>query len=185
MRAADIVMTHENIAPEYSVEVDLTSLGRAGKVFRLAANEGECRKIAVRLGVISVEKLEGEIRLTATKTDINATGVVQASLVRECVASLEPMPEIIDENFEISFIRQAPSDPGAADEDSEDWLLPEVHEGDIFDVGELLVQQLSLAMAPFPRKPGAPSLAEQYGRSGPVSPFSDLQAILEKDQKKQ
>ena len=178
-------MTQEDLAPEYSVDVDLTSLGRAGKLFRLAANEDECRKIAARLGVISIEKLEGEMRLTATKTDINATGVVQASLMRECVASLEPMPETIDENFEISFVRQAPADPGAADEKSEDWILPEVHEGDMFDVGELLVQQLSLAMAPFPRKPGAISLAEQYGQSGRVSPFSDLQAILEKDQKKQ
>lgn len=185
MTATDIIMTQENIAPEYSVEVDLPSLGRAGKFFKLAANEDECSKIAARLGVIKIAKLEGEMRLSATKTDIKASGVVNASLIRECVSSLEPMPEQIDENFQISFSRQPPSQTDAADEESEDLLLPEYHEGEMFDVGELLVQQLSLAMTPFPRKPGAPSLAEQYGRSGPVSPFSDLQAMLEKDQKKQ
>lgn len=178
-------MTQEDLTPEYSVEIDLPSLGRAGKLFKLAANEGECRKIAARLGVIAIEKLEGEMRLTATKTDIAASGVVEASLIRECVASLEPMTESIDENFQISFTRQPPPEIDAGDVESEDWRLPEYHEGDSFDVGELLVQQLSLAMAPFPRKSGAPSLTEQYGRSGPVSPFSDLQAILEKDQKKQ
>ena len=109
MIATDTIMTQENIAPEYSVEVDLPSLGRAGKFFKLAANEDECSRIAARLGIIKVEKLEGEMRLSATKTDIKANGVVEASLIRECVSSLEPMPEQIDENFQISFSRQPPS----------------------------------------------------------------------------
>lgn len=178
-------MTQENIAAEYSVEVDLTTLGRAGKLFPLAANESVCRKIASRLGVIAVEKLEGKIRLVATKTEINATGVVKASLVRECVASLEPMTENIDESFEIGFARQAPLDQSANGDDSEGWTMSESHKGDMLDVGELFVQQLSLAMTAFPRKPGAVSLAEQYGQPGSISPFSDLQAVLEKDQKKQ
>ena len=70
------------------------------------------------------------------------------------------MIENINENFEIRFTRQAPSDPVASGEDSDDWNRSELHEGDMLDVGELLVQQLSLAMAAFPRKQGAPSLAE-------------------------
>ncbi len=178
-------MTQKTIPPEFSVETDLAALGKAGKLFRLATDDDQRRKIAERLGVIAVEKLEGEIRLTATRSDIHAAGIVKASLRRECVASLEPMTENIDEKFEISFIRQAPTETEGANEESEDWMLAEVHEGDVFDVGELLVQQLSLAMAPFPRKPGAASLAEQYGQSGSVSPFGDLQAVLEKGQKKQ
>ena len=93
-------------------------------------------------------------------------------MTRECVASLEEMKEIVDEAFEVEFLRQKP-EPNL-NEDVEDWELPEVHEGQIFDIGELLVQQLSLAMKPFPRKEGAVSLTELYGDGGSVSPFADL-----------
>ncbi len=177
--------TEENIPPEFSVEVDLSALSRVGKTLRLAANEGECRKIAKRLGVVSIGDLEGEVRLTASKADIAATGVVRASLVRECIASLEPLSEVVDETFDIKFVRQALPEVADNAEDGEDWDLPELHEGDIFDVGELLVQQLSLAMAAFPRKQGASSLVEQYGQTELDSPFSVLQAVFEKDDKKQ
>lgn len=177
--------TETNIAAEFSVEIDLSSLGRGGKHYHPAANRDECAKVAARLGVIAVQSLEGDVRLTATKAEIHAVGAVRAKLVRECVASLEPMDEIVDEDFSIDFIRHAPA---KSDEDSleeDDLSGPELHEGDIFDIGELLVQQLSLAMAAFPRKSGAASLAEEYGRSGSDSPFAELQGFLEKNEKKQ
>ena len=178
-------MKQETIKPEFSVEVDLISLGRGEKLFRLAANDDERSKIAHRLCVIAVENLEGEIRLTVSKTQISAVGSVRARLIRECVASLEPMTEDVNENFEIRFMRQAPKEPDLKNDDSEGWNLSELHEGEVFDVGELLVQQLSLAMAAFPRKQGASSLAEQYGRTGSDSPFSELRAVLKKDNNKQ
>lgn len=177
--------TETNIAPEFSVEIDLNALGRSGKQYRPAASAEECAKVAARLAVIAVQSLEGEVRLTATKSEIHAAGVVRAKLIRECVASLEPMEEIVDEDFNIDFIRQAPAEIEENGLDGEDLAGPELHEGDIFDVGELLVQQLSLAMAAFPRKSGATSLAEEYGRSGADSPFAELQGIFEKGDKKQ
>lgn len=163
--------------PEFSYEIELGDVGRQGKAFRLAAGEEERRRIAERLGAPSVEKLEGELRVSATKTAIRVEGSIEAELTRECVASLESMQERVAEEFDLDFLREAPE----PEDGEEGWETPEVHEGDRLDLGELLVQQLSLAMDPFPRKEGVESLAETYAPKGTVSPFAGLKEALEKD----
>ena len=158
---------------EFSHAVDLRDLRGAPGAFDLAASPSQCALIAKRLGVPGVSRLEGRVTLKVSKTEIIASGVLKADLTRECVASLEEMAETVEDAFEVGFLRAAPSEAPEEDE-AEDWDAPEVHEGDIFDLGEFLTQQLALAMEPFPRKPGAVSLAERYGEDKPVSPFADL-----------
>lgn len=177
------MMTAKTPAPEFSVEIDLDALPQGGKTFRLHANAAERAAVARRLGALSVEKLEGEVRLAATATTIVANGRVTAQLVRQCVASLEDLTEAIDEAFETEFLRTL--EGGAEARGDDPWDAPEVHEGGIFDAGEFIVQQLSLAMDPFPRKPDAPNLAEQYGRSPERSAFSGLAEKFEKSEKNQ
>lgn len=178
-------MTQTSTA-EFSHEVDLTSLSRGEKRVRLTASKEECAKIAARLGVIAVDELNGELTLKATKVEITIRGHMRARLIRECVASLEEMDEEISEDFDVTFLRQADEHAFSSEDASDDasWdgeeVPPEIHEGDHFDLGEFLVQQLALAMDPFPRKPGAVSLAEAYGGGGKVSPFSGLREKLEK-----
>ncbi len=164
-------------APEFSYEVDVDDVGRAGKKFQLSANEGEREKIAARLKTPSVENLEGEMKVTASKTMVRITGDIKANLTRECVASLEPMAETVAETFEIQFTRIPPE---VEEADEEDLDAPEYLEGPILDLGELLVQQLSLAMDPFPRKEGAESLAKAYAPAENVSPFAALKGRVGK-----
>ena len=171
----------EETPVEFSVAVDLRALKGGGKTFRLAASPEECALLAKRLGVPAVQRLEGEIALAVSKTEITAAGTLRAALTRQCVASLEEMTETVEDAFEVAFVRSPPNALQLQDEveaeteaETEDWDAPEVHEGDVFDLGEFLTQQLALAMAPFPRKPGAASLAEQFGEDKPVSPFADL-----------
>jgi len=173
-----------DIAHEFSHEVDLTKLSKTGKNFRLEADEDARAKIAARLRVPAVKALTGDIHISATPKTILARGVVRAQLVRECVASLEELDETVDDAFEVEFLRSA-DDAAPDSSDDEDWLAPEVHEEPVFDIGELLVQQLSLAMDPFPRKQGAVSLAETYGRASESSPFAVLQGKIEKTEENQ
>ena len=162
-------------AAEFSYAIDIGDVGRAGKTFRLAASEAERAKIAARLETPSVEKLQGEMKVTATKTAVRIIGEIAAELTRECVASLEPMAEVINESFEIDFTRIPPETDEEEDLDAPDYL-----DGTMVDLGELLVQQLSLAMDPFPRKEGAQSLAETYASEEKVSPFAALKGALGK-----
>lgn len=170
-------------APEFSVEINLGDLPRGGKLFHLKAGKAECAAIAKRLGVPAVKLLEGDIHLAATKTNISAVGTLRATLVRECVASLEEMDEAVSDSFELEFVRDESLVP--EEEGVEEWELPEVHEGPVFDLGELLAQQLSLAMNPFPRKEGARSLVEDYGAARESSPFAALRQVSEKSEEKQ
>lgn len=163
--------------PEFSYEIEIDDVGKQGRVFRLAASEEERARIAARLGAPAVQKLEGELRVSATKSMIRVEGSLDAELTRECVASLEEMQETVAETFDIDFLREAQEETGA----EEDLDAPEVHEGDRLDLGELLVQQLALAMDPFPRKEGARSLAEAYAPKETVSPFAALKGALAKD----
>ncbi len=180
-------MTKEPNAPppEFSVEVDLEEIGRQSKSFHLAPDAKQREAIAWRLGAPAVNSLEGDVTLKVAKTHIRASGSVRATLTRMCVASLEPMTEAIDEEFDIEFLRQAPDETAReAEEDALDDLI-EIHENPVLDVGELLVQQLSLAMDPFPRKEGATSLVEQYGRTQEESPFAVLRGAFGKDEENQ
>lgn len=172
--------------PEWAFVVDLASLPRGGRDLSLEADEETRARIARRLQIPAVNRLASTLRVSASLGEIQVTGQVRAELVRECVASLEEITETVDEVFEIEFLRQPPDLPEAPDEDDEDWLnAPEVHEDPTIDAAELVIQQLSLAMDPFPRKPGARSLAEEYGREEEPSPFAELLAKTVKSEKKQ
>ena len=160
---------------EFSALADLRQLTGSAKAFRLSASSEERSGVSRRLGVRHVKTLEGEATLFVTKTHIKASGVLRAVLMRECVASLEEMTERIEEPFEIEFLRVRPAlSSKSLDVEEEDLDAPEIYEGDVFDLGELLTQQLSLAMSAFPRKEGAASLAEEFGEDKPVSPFAAL-----------
>ncbi len=169
-------------SPELSYIVSLEELPKGGRKFEISANADQCVAIAKRFSVIAVETLNGEITIRAAKSRIEVRGAVKATLRRECVASLEEFVETIEEPFEISYIRTA-----AAISDEEDVTLdtPDIHEGPDFDIGELLVQQASLAMSPFPRKPGAASLAKEFGSESEMSAFAQALASATKREENQ
>ncbi|WDI30651.1 DUF177 domain-containing protein [Hyphococcus flavus] len=183
-------MNTENDDPEFSHKVDLGGLPRSGKAFRLVADNVSLERIATRLNVISADAFSCDLHLRASRHEINITGKVTATLIRECVASLEPMEEVIDESFDVEFARSSPDNLRKENEDGEavyegEDIPPEIHEGEIFDIGEFAVQQLALAMNPFPRMPGAQSLAEVYGREDNVSPFAVLAEKFKKSDENQ
>jgi len=169
-------------APEYSVCVTLDDLPKGGRHFVLEANAEERIAVAKRLGVPAIESLSGDLRITASKERFAVRGTVAARLTRECVVSLEEIAEDVDERFDIHFVRRET----ASETDDEELSLdaPEVHSNPVFDVGELLIQQLSLAMAPFPKKQGASGLTSEFATQEEASPFAQaLGKAIKSDQK--
>ena len=135
--------------------------------------------IAERIDAPEVIRLRSEIELHKTARGLSVSGTLDAALVRECVASLEPFEEAINEPFELQFTRSA--EPDAHGEAEIDPDAPEPLTGDSIDLADLLIQQLSLAMAPFPRKPGAASLAEKFAPPQSISPFEALKSKIAED----
>ncbi|MGH6982022.1 MAG: YceD family protein, partial [Stellaceae bacterium] len=71
-------------------------------------------------------------------------------LIQTDVATLDPLPAHIDDEFALLFGAEA-DDAAALDPDAE---LIEPIEGGLIDLGETVAQQLSLAIDPYPRASG-------------------------------
>jgi uncharacterized metal-binding protein YceD (DUF177 family) len=152
--------------------VSIAELPDAGATFQIEANDLARGDVARRLGVERVDRLCGQVTLEPFEQEVVATGQVEALLLRECVASLEPFVEPVADEFRIRFVRDL-----AAHTNQEtllDFETFELLDGPTLDIGELMVQQVALAMSPYPRKPDAEPLTRDYGEAGSVSPFSVL-----------
>ena len=101
---------------------------------------------------------------------IAADGLLTARVEQECVVSLDPFPVTVEHAFTVIFapaeaVTDEPDDPDAPD------ILP--YEAPALDLGEATVEELALALDPFPRKPGA-ELPDQSGPEATIHPFAAL-----------
>lgn len=158
--------------------VEIAALQRGKNRFHLAPDEAQRRKIADRLSEPSIEALEGDFILTPFSGGVDLDLHVTGRINRLCVASLEPLVEVVDERYAIRFERNFAED---ADDGDAEVFSREPLEGDTLDLGEILIQHLSLSLDPHPRKPGAKSLAESYRDPVNLSPFSGLKGIVDGD----
>ncbi len=178
------------LSPEFSKIIDVTTLTTSGRHYTLEPDDESLSKIAKRFTIPAIVSLQAKLKVMPIQAGATISGSIQASLVRECVASLEEMDEKVTFDFEITFDRTAPDVSDLSEEALADLGLekslellegPEPLEGDLIDIGELMVQQLSLAMDPFPRKEGAQSLSELYGTVEETSPFAILKGAITGD----
>lgn len=156
----------------FSKVISLDDMPLPGFDWRIEADEAARKAIAERLQIPEVTRLAGELHVMRNSDGIDLSGRLGATLQRLCVASLEPMEETVSEAFEIRFSTDA--EPGG----DIDVDAPEPFPEEGLDLAEILVQQLALAMAPYPHKEGVRPLAEDYGGSGHVSPFDALKGAF-------
>lgn len=161
----------------FSLPVSLSALPAAGRTFDLVPDPATRAAIAARLGVPAVERLSGRILLAPEPGGYRLAGRVEAALSRVCVVTLEPLSETVDERFTLRFA----SGGGAVAEDADPTLdedAPEPLDGDSLDIAEMLVQQLALAMTPYPRRPDASFASAEFGESLEKSPFAVLKGAI-------
>lgn len=157
--------------------VDVASLDASGGDYVIEPTEAERAAIAKRLGIPAIKSLRGEFRLTPLRGGVEIRLKIDAEAERICVASLEPMRETIREEIRMQFDRNYAEDESDDLADSE--LLREPLDGDELDLGELLVQHLSLSLDPYPRKEGAEGLADKFRDATSSSPFSALKGLAD------
>lgn len=158
----------------FSKIVDLSRL-KEPQTFNLAAPPDALAAIAARLETPAVISLSGAVVVTPTAEGAQVDGAVKAALRRECVVTLEPLDERIDETFSIRFARESDALAEIELDLEEDWTEPLL--GEALDVADILVQQVALAMEPYPRKPGAAAPAALNPSPEQVSPFAVLKSL--------
>jgi uncharacterized metal-binding protein YceD (DUF177 family) len=138
---------------EFSRPVTADRIGTNWATYDLDATEAERAALARRFGLIAIDRLVGQARLKRGRGGevIEFQAHLEASVRQACIVSLEPVPEEIDEDFSLDFA----SYPDGEGPDDHDLEAPEPIENGVIDLGEVLAQQLALALDPYPRAAGA------------------------------
>ena len=162
------------MTPEFSRPFRAGQIGPEGRHETLRATPAERASLAARFGIPAVERLEAELTLRPEPGGgFRVTGTLEAEVVQSCVVTLEPVPQHVAETVELRVLPEGAEfseDPEAPDEIA--------IEGDSFDLGEALAEQLALGLDPYPRAPGA-ELPEE-ARAGAATPFGALAALRRK-----
>lgn len=160
---------------EFSRTFHVVPLPEAGLDFDLVASPAERAALARRLDLLALDRLEADGRIDPDSSTggIVVSGTLRAAVTQRCVVTLEPVPQEIDTEFRRLFAHEA-EEPG--DELEIDPLadLPEPLEGSLLDVGELVTEELALALDPYPRAAGVPEVAVGDDEDGPSGPFAAL-----------
>ncbi|HTK35954.1 MAG TPA: YceD family protein [Caulobacteraceae bacterium] len=169
---------------DWSVPVRLSDVGRGPEARRLEPDEAQRKQIAAALGLAGLPAFSGEIRLVPWHDGAEIHGRWTAKVTYACGLTLEPFDEDLEGDFTVRAV--PPSSPLAAEDEAAEAELdldpeaddpPDVLEGEALDLAGYLIEDLSLSLDPFPRKPGAvfepPNLGE------PESPFAVLKRLKE------
>jgi len=162
------------MAPELSRPLRLTG---APRDLTLAATPAEGAALARRYAILAVSSLTASVALRPIDGGrTRVTGRLRAEVTQACVVSLEPVPQTVDVSLDLLILPEgeAPTDD---DPESPDEIESEQ---DRIDLGEVLAEQLALALDPYPRAPGAALPAEVTEPEAPapaptrMNPFAAL-----------
>lgn len=148
---------------EFSRPERLDLIGAGERVTKVSANALERAALAVRFGLVSIDRLEARFGLRKDATGIRAKGHLGATLVQACVVTEDPIPVTIEEDFELLFVAE-PDVPGEDEiELSEDACDVVFFTGGAIDLGEAAAETMALALDPFPRSPRAQDTLAEAG----------------------
>jgi hypothetical protein len=156
--------------------IEVSRIPLTGSTETVVAEPSECALIARRLGLPAIHNLTAELMLTRWRGEgVKVAGQFVADVEEICVVTLDPFREEVRGVIERYFL------PGVASVSDEADVDP-LEEGTI-DLGEPIIESLSLALDPYPRKPGAEfhdiaddsNPAADQGSSSPFAALAGLQ----------
>jgi len=168
----------------WSVPVVAAEVPETGHHVELEPDEATRQAIAKVADVATLPRLKAIFDLTRLGAEgLRVEGRVLATVVQNCVVTLESIESRIDEAVDLVFRPEAGELPGASAEDVDALdteVPPETLVDGMVDLGTLATEFLILGIDPYPRKPDAVFDAPPAG--DPAShPFAAL-AALKKDQ---
>ena len=142
--------------------------------FDLSPSATEREALARVLGVPSIKKLKfaGTIAAVGGK-DWRLEADLGATVVQECVVTLDPVTTRIDEDIIRTYVAELPDIAGSEVEMPEDDSVDEIPE--TIDLGVVLREALELALPAFPRSEDA-TLGEAVFTEAGSTPMTDEDA---------
>ncbi|MBX7541258.1 YceD family protein [Qipengyuania sphaerica] len=153
------------------------------------ADEAERAALAKRFGVTAIESFTADVDFDEKDEAVIATGTLAATIEQPCAVTREDFTYDVSEPFSLRFV---PAGRIADYEEDEEFELTEEdldeieYEGETFDLGEAIAQELGLAIDPYREGPGADDAREDAGIESdedrtPSGPLAEALAGLRKD----
>jgi uncharacterized metal-binding protein YceD (DUF177 family) len=162
--------------------VELTNLSEAGMDILLAPSEAERSQIADWSDVSAIPFFEAKVTLKRlSPSRFSYVAELRAEVIQPCSVTLEPVTQRIEERFSRELhlthaTRHRPElvelAPGAGEDEA-----PEEIESSRYNVAGPVLEELSLAIDPYPRAPGV--AYEAPAEDKPPSPFAALAKLKE------
>ena len=166
-----------------SFKVNVMRLPKKGMPVVVEADARQRAALAEAHGLLSVERYRADLLVTPWRRNgVKVAGVVEANIVQQCVATLDPVTAVIAEPVEGLFLPEQSKLGRLGFETGGEILLdadgpdaPEVFSGDTIDAGALAEEFFGLALDPYPRKPGvsAVALADDAAVPEPNGPLQE------------
>lgn len=155
----------------------------------IEANEQERAALAARFGITAILALTATASFGEEDEAVIVDGTLEATLEQPCAVTRDPLTYDISENFSLRFVPEGRM--GEYEEDAEFELTEEdldeiEYEGDAFDLGEAIAQELGLAIDPYREGPGADKAREEAGiesdeKRKPSGPLAEALSALKKN----
>jgi hypothetical protein len=162
----------------WHIPVAAEDVAETGQHFDLAADEIVRAAVARMAGLRELPRLEANFDVTRRDTGgLHVAGQVSATVGQNCVVTLEPLVNEIEEAIDLDFVPQQPPMPEQVETEARprDAKLnaPEPLVGGVVDLGALATEFLILGLDPYPRKPGAVFEAPKDSKAD-AGPFAVL-----------
>ncbi|MGH6670974.1 MAG: YceD family protein [Xanthobacteraceae bacterium] len=142
--------------------IAVDEIPETGQHVELVAGPHVRAEIARMAGLRDVPRLEANFDLMRQdEGDVRVIGRVSATVGQNCVVTLEPLANEIEEEVDLLFTPRSaapePKEEGEGERHRADvkWDDPEPLIGGVMDLGALATEFLLLGVDPYPRKPGA------------------------------
>lgn len=127
--------------------------------------------LADELGIVEIRKLRFAGKISPLgKSDWHLDGVLGATVVQDCVVTLDPVTTRIDDPVARTYSAAFTDPEGSEVEMPEDDTIEPIPE--IVDLAAIMAEALSLALPAFPRS-GKVELGEAIFSAAGVEPLSD------------
>lgn len=171
--------------PPYVQNFDLFTLSEGGNEKSLKPPAPILAAIAEWAGVATLHSLEAKIRVhRAGENAFRYVGHLKAELDQNCVVTMEPVRETISRDFERTFVvvPRRHSRPAITELSKEDLDEAETVDSPVVDLAAPVLEELALAIDPYPRARGAvfeapPGLDHIVEPSPRESPFAVLGSL--------
>lgn len=164
---------------EFSRSVVVDPWPEAGITVDLRADAEERAALTRRFGLVEIRSLagRGHIERAEDTGELRLRGRLEAEVVQTCVVSLEPVAATVREAIERRY--RVGSGPAALEQEvvvDPDAIDVELLEGSSLDLGEVLAEELGLALEPYPHAEEAYALLPELGPGVSLGEVEDDEA---------